>query len=97
MNQKGTDEAMVKALRRVRLDSKTDLMHVLEAVHADGTPCLIEREGERLAVVIHPEDYDPVLMIPSAEGKARALSAAGAWKDLDADELLERVYRARHE
>lgn len=70
---------------------------LLEAVHSEGTPYLIERAGESLAVVIHPDEYGVGAAMPTEEGIARALRAAGAWEDLDTDALLDSTYRARHE
>ncbi|MDP2663092.1 MAG: hypothetical protein Q8R28_20440 [Dehalococcoidia bacterium] len=87
---------MAKAVKRVRLESGTDLVRLLEAVHSEGTPCLIERAGESLAVVIHPDEYGAGAAMPNEEGIARALKAAGAWEDMDTDALLESTYRARH-
>lgn len=88
---------MEKELKRIRLEPDTNLLQILEDVHADKAPRLIERDGEALAVVIDPEDYGSLLLAPTNLGKARALKAAGAWKDLNTDALIERIYSARHE
>ncbi len=87
----------MKEPKRVMLTPDTDLLDIVEEVHTDGTPRLIEREGEALAVVISPDDYQGVLAGPTAEGIAQALAAAGAWKDLDTDSLLERLDHIRHD
>ncbi len=88
---------MVKALKKLRLGSGADLIRVLEEVHSDHTPFLIERDGESLAVIIHPEEYGAGTGGPTEAGTSRALKAAGSWKGLDTDALLESIYRARHE
>lgn len=33
----------------------------------------------------------------SKKNKAKLLSLAGVWKDLDADKMIEEILRARHE
>jgi hypothetical protein len=87
---------MAKELKRVALGPETDLARLVEEVHADRVPRVIEREGEALAVLVAPDDY-------RADAAARAqrtrafLSFAGAWSDLDADELIASIHRAREE
>lgn len=88
---------MARELKRVLLRPDTNLLRILEDVHADKEPRLIERDGEALAVVVSPEEYAAVATTPTDEGIARALKAAGAWKDLDTDAMVERIYRARRE
>ncbi len=88
---------MAKELKRVRLELDTNLLDILEAVHLDKTPRLIERDGEAIAVVVNPEDYAGPLPAPTDAGIAKALKAAGAWKDFDTDTMVEKIYRARHE
>ncbi|MBI2907242.1 MAG: hypothetical protein HYX92_06255 [Chloroflexi bacterium] len=87
---------MAAGLKRIDLRPDTDLLHLLEEVHADRTPRLIEREGVALAVVVNPEDYAEAMAL-TKDGTARALKAAGAWSDLDTDAMLKRTYDARHE
>lgn len=90
--------SVAKELKRVRLEPNTDLVHVVEDVHADKVPRLIEREGEPLAVLLSPEDYTTVFARPkSKRRKRRLLSFAGVWVDLDADRMIEELYRARRE
>lgn len=90
--------SMSQALRRVRLNPHTDLLHILEEVRTDKVPRLIEREGEALAVVVDPEEYAELSLAPKSKRfKQDLLALAGVWSDLDADEMIEEVYRARHE
>jgi hypothetical protein len=42
---------MAQEMQRVQLTPQTDLADLLEQVHDDKTPRLIEKEGEALAVV----------------------------------------------
>ena len=89
---------MAREAKRIRLEPNTDLLHILEAVHADKAPRLIEREGEALAVVVDPADYASVATTPkSKRHKKELLALAGAWSDLDADRMIEELYEARHE
>ncbi len=88
---------MAKELKHVTITSETDLMKLVEEVHVDKEPLLLERDGEALAVILSPEEYAETRSLSLAERKARALAAAGAWKDLDADDLIEYIYRGRHE
>ncbi|MCL5075716.1 MAG: type II toxin-antitoxin system Phd/YefM family antitoxin [Chloroflexi bacterium] len=89
---------MARELKRVRLGPNTNLVRILEDVHTDKTPRLIEREGEPLAVVINPEDYTEAAPIPkSKRHKNKLLDLAGVWSDLDADRMIDDLYKARHE
>ncbi len=89
---------MTKALKRIRLSPETNLLRIVEDVHADKVPRLIEREGEVLAVVVSPEEYRIAEPIPKSRRlKKRLMSFAGVWSDLDADRMIEELYKARHE
>ncbi len=87
---------MNKKIKRVSLEPDTNLLHILGAVHSDKTPRLIERNGEALAVVVDLEYYTGAVATTD-EGISEALRAAGAWKDLDTDALIEKIYQSRHE
>ena len=87
---------MAKEPRRIAVGPETDLLRVLEEVHADKEPRVVEKEGEAIAAIISMEDFGEALG-PSEEGTRRALEAAGAWKDLDTDSMVEAIYRGRHE
>ena len=86
---------MAKEPRRIAVGPETDLLRVLEEVHADKEPRVVEKEGEAIAAIISMEEFAAALG-PSEEERARALEAAGAWRDLDRDSMVEAVYRARH-
>ncbi len=89
---------MAREFKRVPLEPNTDLVQVVEDVHKDNVPRLIEREGEALAVLLSPEDYTAVSAKPKSKRlKRRLLSFAGVWGDLDADRMIEELYTARHE
>lgn len=84
--------------KRIKLAADTDLLGLVEKVRADKEPRVLEKDGEVVAAIVSSEDLDRLMLPePSREGIARALGAAGAWKDIDTDALVEKIYRARHE
>ncbi len=85
-----------KELRRVQLDADTDLLHILEDVHKDKSPRLVERDGRALVIVISPEDYHGVKTEPTSKRRRDDLLAlAGVWSDFDADRMIADVYEGR--
>ena len=83
---------------RVQIAPGTDLVRVVDDVHTDKEPRVIERNGEPLAVVISLEDYLRTHDEPSREpSKDDILAFAGTWSDLDAEALIEEIDRWRHE
>jgi hypothetical protein len=89
---------MIREPKRVQLGPSTNLVSILEDVHADKIPRLIERDGQPLAMVVDPADYGEPLRTPTSKArKAELLNLAGVWADLDADRLIERIYQARRE
>ena len=89
---------MAKEPRRVKLAASTDLLALVEEVKTDKAPRVLERNGVVLAAIVSVEDLEKIVLpFPSPEGIRRALEAAGAWKDVDTDALIEDIYRWRHE
>jgi hypothetical protein len=87
---------MTPNIERVELLSDTDLRRVLEQVHADRVPRVIERNGEAVAVVVHPTDFSKAPAEPkSRRYKNELLSFAGIWRDLDGDRLIEYIREGR--
>jgi PHD/YefM family antitoxin component YafN of YafNO toxin-antitoxin module len=85
------------AVERVNLNSDTDLQSLVERVHEDGRPRIIERDGEPVAVVISPDAFEGSPRLQSLTQQENLLAFAGIWSDLDADALIADVYRRRHE
>jgi hypothetical protein len=78
--------------------NRANLSEMAEAVSADKEPRILERDGKEIAALISIEDLNRLLSRgPTPEDIQRALDAAGAWRDMDTDELVERVYRWRHD
>jgi hypothetical protein len=89
---------MAKEPKRVKVESDSDIIAVLEELNADKEPRVLEMAGEDVAVVLSPDDYVSLVGEPkSKRNKERLLALAGAWKDLDTDALVDNIYRWRHE
>jgi hypothetical protein len=89
---------MPREPKRITLEAGTDVLGILEDVHTDKIPRLLERDGQPLAVVLDPADYREFASQPKSKRlKKDLLSLAGVWSDLDADRLIQHVYQARHE
>ena len=73
---------MTQNIQRIQLTPQTDLHDVVEQVHADQTPRLIEKEGEPLAIV------SPVEPTPAQSVQAFYEKMA---KRSDVSELLTRL------
>ena len=84
--------------RRIKLEPNTDILGLIDKVRADKEPRVLEKEGESVAAIVSMEDLARIMTpVPSRKGIAAALGAAGAWKELDTDALIKRIYKARHE
>jgi PHD/YefM family antitoxin component YafN of YafNO toxin-antitoxin module len=89
---------MAKEPKRIRLGVETDLAGIVEEVRSDKAPRVLEKDGEDVAVILSPDDYADLTGEPrSKRNKSRLLALAGTWKDLDADEMIDGIYRARHD
>ena len=89
---------MTKKPKRIRLKKGLDILALAEEVKADKEPRILESYDRAIAALVSLEDLDRLLLSgPSSEGIERALSVAGAWSDVDGDELIRNIYRARHE
>jgi PHD/YefM family antitoxin component YafN of YafNO toxin-antitoxin module len=82
---------------KVRVVGNDDLLGVLEDLKSDGVPRVLERDGEEVAVVMTRADFGEMDEPKSKRNKDRLLALAGAWKSVDADALVEEIYKARHE
>jgi hypothetical protein len=87
---------MTKALRTIDVSKFPDLLWIAEEVGTTGEPRVLRRDHEDLAVVM------PIS--PRAKrarrGKTTAdfaafRAAAGSWRDLDTDKLVEGIYESR--
>ena|SRR5712692_4988544 len=77
----------------------SDLLHLVEEVNTTKQPRLLKRDTKTVAVLM------PVGTAVTSEKKPKptkadydaSLAAIGSWRDLNADELIAHVYRAREE
>ncbi len=77
---------MSRALKRIRLGPETDVLRILENVHTDRIPRLVERDGEAIAAVVDPEAYAGMAEEPRSRLlEKKLMSLAGSWRDLNAD------------
>lgn len=90
---------MTVSPRRIRLRARTELSKLAEEVRRDKEPrVLVEEDGEPVAAIVSVEDLERMMLpTPTPEGIQRALGAAGVLSESEGEELLERVYRWRHE
>lgn len=88
---------MARERNAIDIDSVPELVRLAEEVRATGEPRLLRRDGQDLAMIAPIE----------RKGKQRSRrekteadyeafrSAAGSWKDVDTDKLLEDIYESR--
>jgi hypothetical protein len=89
---------MVREVKRVHMTAGSELASLAEEVRAENEVRILERDGEQIAAIV-PLTHESLAILrrPTRQDIERALSAIGAWKDLDTEELKERIYRNRHE
>jgi hypothetical protein len=86
---------MAKAVKRLRVTPGSELAEILESARAG--PILLEKDGELFRLDREEgveglwAGYDP------AEVSSALRKTAGSWGDLDADETVAALYRAREE
>lgn len=88
---------MIKELKPIDITNVPELLSLAEEVHRTNEPRLLRRESEDLAILM------PVKPAPRRRrrwAKTRAdyeafRSAAGGWKDVDTDKLIEDIYADR--
>lgn len=81
---------------QVQVKTDHDAMAAIEAVHADGVPREIKRNGEIIAIVSPPEAS--LEWNPSKEDIETALSAAGSLKEFpEFADLAERIHKWRED
>ncbi len=93
---------MANEFRPIDISNLPDLLRIAEEVRATGKPHVLRRASEDIAVLmpITPDQRraDTAIDGPTSKRlKSRLLSLAGAWSDLDADRMIEELFKARHE
>jgi hypothetical protein len=91
---------MYKEVRRINTADGTELANLADAVCTDKAARVIERDGQPTAAVVSLEDLERLLLLgPLPEAVRSAIISSGGWKDneLEADSLIDQIYRWRHE
>lgn len=88
---------MAEHVKSIDIRDAPELRRLAEEVHRSGESRVLRREGEDLAMIVP-------LPRPRRERHSRTLSdedyqafrsAAGGWKDIDTDRLIENIYESR--
>jgi hypothetical protein len=81
----------------VHVDERTSLIEIIEMVRRDGRPRRLEFGG-RSDVVVHkaPRADLPIRDRPTEEQRRAAAATAGAWREVDVDDLLQTLDELRH-
>ena len=93
---------MARKPKRIDISHVPELVRLAEEVRTTGEPRVLRHASEDLAILMPiargPEDVGVAGEEPrSKRRKAHLMSLAGAWSDLDADRMIEELYKARHE
>jgi hypothetical protein len=87
---------MVSEAKREKIREDSELAELADKVRTENEPRILERNGEDVALIV-PLSASGVIHTPTREDIERGLQAFGAWKHIDTDELIERIYKWRHE
>ena len=81
----------------VNVTNDHDAMAAIEAVHADGVPREIKRNGEIIAI-IRPVASESLLPLDeSPEALMKALAAGGSWRGRGGEDLADKIHKWREE
>ncbi|MCC7366673.1 MAG: hypothetical protein IT303_20110 [Dehalococcoidia bacterium] len=82
--------------RSVDISGDTKLRTLAEEVQATQEPCTLRRDGEEIARIVPVKPRRKRrYRVPSEADMAAFRAAAGAWKDMDTDKLVEDIYASR--
>jgi hypothetical protein len=88
---------MAEHPKAVDISAVPEILRLVEEVRRAGEPRILQRDGEDLAIVMPlPRSRKR----PRGHALSRAdyeafRSAAGGWKDIDTDKLIENIYESR--
>ena len=88
---------MAKAVKHIDVSNIPELLRIAEEVHATNEPRVLRRDNEDIALLAPLKPVSKP-MIKRAKGTAAYKAfraAAGGWKDVDTDRLVEEIYRDR--
>jgi hypothetical protein len=84
--------------KAIDITAVPEILRLAEEVRRAGEPRVLEGNGEALAVLV-PLSNTRALPFkkPTAEDLTAFRRAAGGWADIDTEQLIEKIYRAREE
>lgn len=74
-----------------------ELATLLRAAASGGVPLRVKAYDETFVVHVESEEEDIWAGYDPAKVRAALREFGGSWSDLDADEIKDRIYRAREE
>ena len=88
---------MSQELKHIDISNVPELLSIAEEVQTSGEPQILTRDTEEIAVLM------PITSSPRSRTKRTKTqadyeafrSAAGGWKDVDTDALIEKIYADR--
>lgn len=85
---------MEKTPKRIKTTPDSELAHIIKEAIAAGVTVVVDTGDESFP--LYPDPGRATVGPKSRRMKERLLSLAGVWSDMDADEMVERLYKARH-
>jgi hypothetical protein len=85
---------MEKAPKRIKATPDSELVHRIKEAISEGVPLVVDAEDA--SYPLYPDPGKVTVGPKSKRMKDRLMALAGAWSDLDADEMIDRLYKARH-
>ena len=89
---------MAEHAKSIDISDMPELLRLAEEVHASNEPRMLTRDHEQLAVVMPVGGRSPKRCrgkTPTEADYEAFRSAAGGWKDIDTDQLVENIYESR--
>jgi hypothetical protein len=89
---------MAHHIKSIDIGDAPELLRLAEEVQRSHEACLLRRAGEDLALVVpvpRPASRRRTSLEKTQADYEAFRSAAGGWKDLDTDKLIEDIYESR--
>lgn len=95
---------MFRRPRMISIEKDQDLNRAVDGVIADRAPRLLMRDGETVAVILSPEDYEAIshegnayvwLNYDPQRARAALRAGVGALASVDSEELLRDIHQSR--
>jgi hypothetical protein len=86
---------MVAEPKTVEIDNLPDVLKLAEEVQRTNEPRILRRNGEEIARLVPVRRSRRRYRPKSPEDIAASLATAGAWKDVDTDQLIKDIYEGR--